>query len=120
MNKRKYPVGAEVLSAGGVSFRVWAPKRRSVEVVQDSGGGSIALHPVASGYFEGVGQNASHGTRYTFRLDGGDAFPDPASRFQPEGPHGASQVIDPARFAWSDHGWNGKSIRGQVIYEMHP
>ncbi len=61
-----------------------------------------------------------HGTRYTFRLDGGDAFPDPASRFQPEGPHGASQVIDPARFAWSDHGWNGKSIRGQVIYEMHP
>ena len=119
MTQRKYPVGAEVLSGGGVSFRVWAPKRRSVEVLQDSGV-SIELDRAANGYFEGVGPNASHGTRYKFRLDGGDAFPDPASRFQPEGPHGASQVIDPTRFAWSDSGWNGKSIRGQVIYEMHP
>src|SRR3954454_16879504 len=101
MTKRKFPVGAEVLSGGGVSFRVWAPKRRSVEVLQDSGV-SIELDRAANGYFEGVGPNASHGTRYTFRLDGGDAFPDPASRFQPEGPHGASQVIDPTRFAWSD------------------
>ena len=119
MNQRKYPVGAEVLSTGGVSFRVWAPKRRTVEVVQDSSL-SIELHPAANGYFEGVVPNASCGTRYTFRLDGRDAFPDPASRFQPEGPHGASQVIDPARFVWSDNTWTGKSIRGQVIYEMHP
>jgi maltooligosyltrehalose trehalohydrolase len=88
-------------------------------VLQESGG-SIELNQVTGGYFEGVGPDASHGTRYKFRLDHGEPFPDPASRFQPEGPHGASQVIDPTRFAWSDTVWNGKSIRGQVIYEMHP
>jgi len=52
-------------------------------------------------------------------LDGGDAFPDPASRFQPQGPHGPSRVVDPAPFPWTDAGWRGIGPDGQVIYELH-
>jgi maltooligosyltrehalose trehalohydrolase len=110
-------VGAEVVD-GGVRFRVWAPARREVAVAID-GGGEHPLTREEGGYFSGVVAAAREGTRYRFRLDGGDAFPDPASRFQPEGPHGASQVIDPARFRWSDQAWRGIDLRGRVIYEMH-
>jgi maltooligosyltrehalose trehalohydrolase len=57
---------------------------------------------------------------YRFRLDGeGALYPDPASRFQPEGPHGPSQIVDPSRFAWSDRAWRGAGPQGQVVYEMH-
>src|SRR5215467_12076726 len=62
---------------------------------------------------------APPGTLYRFRLDGGDAFPDPASRYQPEGPHGPSQVVDATRFRWNDAAWKGTAVHGQVIYEMH-
>src|SRR5262249_16837781 len=60
-------------------------------------------------------------SRYRFRLDGFDAdsYPDPASRFQPEGPHGSSEIVDPSTFAWNDSTWEGVSLEGQVIYEMH-
>ena len=46
-------------------------------------------------------------------------LPDPASRFQPDGPHGASAVVDPAAFSWTDSGWPGIKLEGQVLYEMH-
>src|SRR5262249_30957418 len=54
------------------------------------------------------------GARY--RLD---EFPDPASRFQPDGPHGPSQVIDPFAFQWTDEAWKGVGLEGQILYEMH-
>src|SRR5262249_10367112 len=57
---------------------------------------------------------------YQFRIDGSDRlFPDPASRFQPEGPHGPSQIVDPSSYRWSDHNWKGVRLDGQVIYEVH-
>src|SRR5579863_10125045 len=115
---RRFPIGAEVLPQGGVSFRVWAPRRKRVEAVLDSGV-AIDLKAEAGGYFCGMAGEAAHGTRYRFRLDGGDSFPDPASRFQPEGPHGPSQVIDPRRFRWTDSKWHGAALRGQVMYELH-
>jgi maltooligosyltrehalose trehalohydrolase len=118
MQTRRYPIGAEALPGGGVSFRVWAPRRKRVEVVLDSAA-PIALEPEPCGYFAGVAREARAGSRYRFRLDGGEAFPDPASRYQPEGPHGPSQVIDPAAFRWSDAGWRGTGRQGQVIYELH-
>jgi maltooligosyltrehalose trehalohydrolase len=53
-------------------------------------------------------------------LDDGDRlYPDPASRFQPYGPHGPSQIIDPRTFQWTDGMWPGVHLEGQVIYEMH-
>ncbi len=121
-NNRSLPIGAKVLPAGGVHFRVWAPRRRRVEVVIADHGAPqfFKLEAGADGYFSGVLKTAAAGTRYLFRLDGGEKlFPDPASRCQPEGPHGASMVIDPNGFPWSDNDWPGVEIRGQVIYELH-
>ncbi|HET7460040.1 MAG TPA: hypothetical protein VFJ82_02285, partial [Longimicrobium sp.] len=117
---RRLPVGAEVQPGGGVHFRVWAPLRRRVEVVFEGDPLPAAdLRPDGGGYFSGLVAAAGAGTLYRYRLDGGDAFPDPASRFQPDGPHGPSQVIDPGAFAWTDGAWQGARIEGQVIYEMH-
>ncbi len=120
------PVGAEVVpGGGGVHFRVWAPVRRRVEVVFAASGGRPAGRALelerepGGGYFSGVAASAAAGDLYRFRLDGGDAFPDPASRFQPEGPHGPSRVVDPAAYRWRDAGWRGAVLQGQVIYEMH-
>jgi maltooligosyltrehalose trehalohydrolase len=97
--QRRLPIGAEVLPEGGVHFRVWAPARRTCEVVIEGARAPVALERSADGYFAGVVAQAGDGARYRFRLDGGDLLvPDPASRYQPEGPHGPSQVVDPTRF----------------------
>ncbi|MGI5835463.1 MAG: malto-oligosyltrehalose trehalohydrolase [Chloroflexota bacterium] len=127
-NRRLLPIGAEPMPQGGVDFRVWAPRRRRVDVVIEGQPGSesidlpraVELAAEPSGYFSGLIPEASAGTRYRFRLDGDDdLFPDPASRFQPEGPHGPSQVVDPRVYRWNDQGWRGISLEGQVFYEMH-
>ncbi len=117
--QRRLPVGAEVQPGGGVHFRVWAADRRRVSVVLTGSGQEFPLEPERDGYYSGLVPSAKAGSLYRYRLDGGDAFPDPASRFQPEGPHGPSQVIDCGGFAWTDHEWKGTPLRGQVIYEMH-
>jgi maltooligosyltrehalose trehalohydrolase len=120
--RRRLPVGAEVAPGGGVHFRVWAPARRRVEVVFSASAGRRDLElesESGSGYFSALAAAAAAGDRYRFRLDGGDAFPDPASRFQPEGPHGPSQVVDPAAYRWRDAAWRGAARQGQVIYELH-
>ncbi|MDR3635322.1 MAG: malto-oligosyltrehalose trehalohydrolase [Isosphaeraceae bacterium] len=116
--RRRLAVGAEVLAGGGVHFRVWAPQSEVVDVVVE-GGGEYALSPEEDGYFSGVVAPAAAGTRYHYRLDGGEPLPDPASRFQPEGPHGPSQVVDPTSFSWTDRDWRGPVFQGQVLYEMH-
>lgn len=115
--KRRYPVGAELTNAG-VHFRVWAPIRKTVDVVI-LGGHTVRLRAEDSGYFSGSVEGARAGSRYRYALDGGEAFPDPASRFQPEGPHGPSEVVDPDAFRWTDEKWRGVTLPGQVIYEMH-
>jgi maltooligosyltrehalose trehalohydrolase len=115
---RRIPIGAEP-SREGTSFRVWAPKRRTVEVVLDGADGAVPLDHEPSGYFSGFVPGARDGSLYRFRLDGAEAFPDPASRFQPSGSHGPSQVVDPTRFRWTDAAWPGLALEGQVIYEMH-
>ncbi len=119
---RRYPIGAEVVEAGGVHFRVWAPARKTVEVALETGPGApgaVELERETDGYFSGCGAMARAGTRYRYRLDGGGSYPDPASRYQPEGPHGPSQVVDPRGFPWTDDAWKGARLHGQVIYEMH-
>jgi maltooligosyltrehalose trehalohydrolase len=71
------------------------------------------------GYFRVGTPRAGAGARYGFLLDGHGPFPDPASRFQPAGPHGASEVIDPGAYAWADAEWPGSELHGQVMYELH-
>ena len=120
---RRLPVGAEVLPGGGSHFRVWAPRCAVVEVVLESTNGTatspIPLERDEQGYFSGVVIEARAGMRYRFRLDADQLVPDPASRFQPQGPHGPSEIIDPAQFDWHDGDWRGVELPGQVIYEMH-
>ena len=72
-----------------------------------------------SGYWSTHLAQAKAGTRYKYRLNGTDWFPDPASRYQPEGPHGDSQVIDSASFQWTDSHWRGITLAKSVIYELH-
>jgi maltooligosyltrehalose trehalohydrolase len=117
---RRLPIGAECLRDGGVHFRVWAPRAKRVTVVLGAGGDEdVALAAETSGYFSGFVPEAAESTLYRFRLDEGGPYPDPASRFQPEGPFGPSRVVDPATFRWTDAGWTGAPLREQVIYELH-
>src|SRR4051794_28835452 len=114
---RRRPVGAEPLDAGRTHFRVWAPARKRVAVV--IGDAVTDLAAEADGYFSAEA-DAGPGATYRFRLDEDEyLYPDPASRFQPQGPHGPSEVIDPAAFRWNDRAWKGLSPRGRVIYELH-
>ncbi len=117
---RRFPVGAEVIAEGRTDFRVWAPRRRRVEVVLEEGGErGFSLLAEGNGYFSGTIE-AGPGTRYRYRLDGDTSrYPDPASRYQPDGPHGPSEVIDPTSFVWKDVSWTGARPKGRVIYEMH-
>ena len=121
--QRRLPVGAEVQPAGGVHFRVWAPASRRVAVRMGekedlANAAEITLASEADGYWSGFVQTARAGMHYRYALASG-AFPDTASRFQPSGPHGASQIIDPTSFECSDEEWRGVRSEGQVIYELH-
>ena len=120
---RRYPIGAEVIGENQTHFRVWAPKARELDLVVEQGPGSErtfhSLHAEPNGYFCGA-IGAGVGTRYRFRVNGGEMwYPDPASRFQPEGPHGPSCIVDPRQFHWTDSQWRGTTLKGQIIYEMH-
>src|SRR6476620_8888745 len=91
---RRLPIGTEALPGGGAHVRVWAPKRTRVTVILE-GGPEIELAPEQGGYFSGVVAEAPVGSRYRFRLDDNqNLHPDPASRSQPEGPHGPSELVD--------------------------
>lgn len=117
---RKFPLGAELQPDGGAHFRVWAPASKTAAVELNGGRGAPRTFPLAAepgGYFSGHVGEAHAGSLYRLRVDGG-AYPDPASRFQPEGPHGPSQVVDP-RFAWTDASWRGRPAREIVAYELH-
>src|SRR5262245_24185948 len=118
---RIFPIGSEVVGKAGVTFRVWAPRSRSVSVVlganSEKAEGEVPLRAEGNGYFSGAAPHVSPGTNYRLRLDHG-LFPDPASRFQPDGPHGPSQVVT-GEYAWTDAAWRGRAPREFVIYELH-
>jgi maltooligosyltrehalose trehalohydrolase len=119
--RRRLPVGAEHLGDGRTHVRVWAPSMPRIAVVVE-GGASTELEPEDgehAGYFSGE-INAQPGDLYRLKpVKDEGLYPDPASRFQPQGPHGPSEVIDPASFSWTDAGWLGVSLEGQVVYELH-
>src|SRR5690349_18425006 len=99
---RRLALGAEP-TAEGVSFRIWAPGRRTVSIVYEQSGGanhhSFELRSEAGGYFAGIDVDSFTGRRYQVCLDRSKALlPDPASRWQPDGPLGHSQIIDPSQF----------------------
>ncbi|HKX28121.1 MAG TPA: malto-oligosyltrehalose trehalohydrolase [Blastocatellia bacterium] len=123
---RRLTTGAEIIAGRGAHFRLWAPRRHRVEVVIEGGPGfdhharSFELEAEAPGFFSGLIESAGDGTLYRFRLDDDSyLYPDPTSRFQPEGPHGPSQIVDPVTFEWTDQKWRGVEREGRVVYEMH-
>ena len=118
--RRRFPIGAELVE-GGVHFRLWAPAHARISLVLESERREVQLRPEGDGYHALLVDNLRAGARYRFRLgDEATLHADPASRYQPEGPFGPSQVIDPDDTAWTDAGWHGITRpHEQVVYEMH-
>jgi len=110
-------LGAHIVEGGRCELRVWAPDRERVELhIVAPAERRVPLVKNDAGYHEAV-VDAAAGTRYFFNLDGTDR-PDPASRLQPEGVHGPSEVV-PSDFEWHDGGWTGVALEDYVVYELH-
>jgi len=106
------------LRDGAATFRVWAPNCRTVDVLVD-GGPPQPMTAGEDGIFELGMKRVRAGARYQYRLDGARYRPDPVSRWQPEGVHGPSVVVDPDDFPWSDQGFRGHALADLVLYELH-
>ena len=118
------PIGAEPRRHGATHFRVWAPDHGHASVlIQAADGQVLAEHPLVredDGYHSTEAPGVGVGALYRYRLgDARDTLPDPASRFQPNGPEGPSEVVDADEFRWTDAKWAGISLDHQVFYEMH-
>lgn len=111
--------GHSYLGQSRCRFCVWAPGARHVDVhVVAPHDRIVALSNNSPGYHRGILENCNPGDLYLYRLDGNKERPDPASRFQPQGVHGPSQVVD-AEFPWADFGWRGRLLHEYVLYELH-
>lgn len=121
MKNWKSDMGALVIDRGKVFCKVWAPeiKKLSVKIISNNEIKVIPLEKDQWGYFKGIAENVFAGDRYFYLLDDKNRYPDPASRFQPEGVHGPSQVIDPDEFRWEDNEWGRIPLKDFIIYELH-
>jgi len=115
-----HALGARPQGGDRCAFRVWAPRVKQLEVrLEGAATGRIeGLRPTERGYHEALLDAVPVGSSYRYRLDGAVERPDPASRYQPEGVHGPSQVVDTS-FAWTDSGWRGLALDQYVTYELH-
>ena len=115
------PVFGALPSQDGVLFRIWAPDARSLELLIRDGraAGRHPLKRLDDGVYETWIPRAAAGDRYAYRIDDEQELPDPASRFQPDGVHGASQVVDAAAFAWADRDFRIRQIQDLTVYELH-
>jgi len=113
------PVGAILVSPSRCQFRIWAPSLDRVEVhLVAPKERRVPLQKVGDGYHEAFVDDCPAGTRYLFVLNGGSERADPASRLQPEGVHGPSEVVG-SEFEWSDRNWRGIALEDHVVYELH-
>lgn len=116
--------GARILENGVPEVRIWAPRAESVSLVTWTDGErrEQAMDRDGNGFFAWRGEPGSfdEGARYAFRRAGSDLdLPDPASRWQPDGVHQASALLDPRKFAWTDDAWTGLRRNELAIYELH-
>ncbi len=113
------PLGALYSGQGQCEFRVWAPLAEKVEVHFTAPREVlVSLTRAERGYYQAIVDGIEPGSLYFYRLDGKIERPDPASRSQPRGVNGPSQVVD-SRFDWEDQSWSGLPLRDYVIYEVH-
>ncbi len=113
------PFGAAPTARGGAQFRLWAPSALRVDLVQTAAGLEQPMRALPDGWFALELEGAAPGLRYAFRIDGDQLVPDPASRFNPDGVHGASLLTAPLAFDWRDAAWRGRPWHEAVIYELH-
>lgn len=112
--------GANPLPGGEWEFLVWAPFQSEVTLhIREPRASRIRMRRGCCGYFSAVIEDLEPHARYFYELNDGRALPDPASRFQPQGVHGPSQVVDIASFGWSDLAWKGRDLPSSVFYELH-
>jgi maltooligosyltrehalose trehalohydrolase len=119
--RHEMPFGAQVLADGRVRFRLWAPAVRQVGLCLESADGERIepMVPQGSGWHELTTSRAAAGTRYRFDVGKDRRVPDPASRWQPDDVHGASEVVDPSAYRWRTADWQGRPWEEAVIYELH-
>src|SRR3972149_5685496 len=117
-NSSKTSLGAVLLGGGRCRFRVWAPLTANVHVRFLAPERLVPMQKSERAYHNAAIEGVNPGDLYLYRLDAGKERPDPASRFQPHGVQGPSQIIDP-HFAWQDDDWIGLALREYVIYELH-
>jgi maltooligosyltrehalose trehalohydrolase len=112
-------IGAQYIEGHYCEFTVWAPNANTVDVqILGSPERLIPLQQQPEGYWSARVADVEPGTLYLYRLDGEEGKPDPASQFQPQGVHQASQVVDPD-FDWSDRDWANLPLAAMIIYELH-
>ncbi len=115
-----YPCFGALPVEGGVRFRVWAPAAREIRlIVHDGRARGEHLLENREGLFESTVDGAGPGDRYSYSIDGGPPLPDPASRFQPAGVHGPSEVIDAGAYRWTDQSWRAHPASDLIVYELH-
>ncbi len=115
-----WKLGATALPNGECRFLVWAPSCQSVDIhFVSSPDRLIRMEPDGRGYFQALVPQVSPGTTYFYRLNGSQDRPDPASRYQPQGVHGPSEVVGIHDFSWTDGGWHGLPLEECVFYELH-
>ncbi|HKT99497.1 MAG TPA: malto-oligosyltrehalose trehalohydrolase [Paraburkholderia sp.] len=117
------PFGAQLTGAAHAQphtrFRFWAPSCDAVQVVfENNTCAPLDMMPTGNGWYEARAQCGS-GTLYRYRIDTGQLVPDPASRFQPQGVHGPSEVLDARGYAWQHAHWQGRPWEETVLYELH-
>ena len=112
-------IGPHRLPDGSWEFLLWAPQAPSVHLQLFPSQDLFEMEPLPRGYFRANLSEVDDGVQYLYRLDGQRALPDPASRCQPSGVHGPSQIVDPGSFQWTDREWKGISLQRSIFYELH-
>jgi len=114
-------LGANLQADGTCEFSVWAPQRNNIAIHLFSGSEDrcIPMIRLEDGYHQAQVCNLQPHSRYLYRLDPSQEFPDPASRFQPEGVHRPSEVVDLTAFPWTDSGWKPPCLEESIFYEAH-
>ncbi|HEX8678979.1 MAG TPA: malto-oligosyltrehalose trehalohydrolase [Chthoniobacterales bacterium] len=128
LQRSKEAVGAQLRSQGAeivdgvVIYRTWCKHDQATVLIVDEQKNirrTIALEAEGNGYFSAVDELGAAGDLYQYRFGDSQGWPDPASRWQPEGVHGPSMVIDPQAFSWTDKQWHAPPYAELVIYELH-